>query len=292
MWFGKNGINRWFDKPIQFILNGNGTAGVVAEHSACDGTPTMRIAEYIYGFAENALEKLTGITNGEKALKELAGITNGVEDYGQPVTVLKFPTTNELSKLAMTASRDFERTISIEDIVAFTCDEWGGDALSSRRINPNYCVQLILILAAYRMYGELKPCYEPVSLRSFASGRWASCSMVIEEILKFCQLIDDNKATHTMRENALHAALRAHGRNITRVADGVENTEAHLLALREMVRENEEIPELFLDPINQKSQRWVLSAAFLQQEHDNHYWGFWQVVEEGFAIGDIIHSDR
>ena len=116
--------------------------------------------------------------------------------------------------------------------------------------------------------------------------------MVIEEVMKFCQLADDNKATHTMRENALHAALRAHGRNITRVADGMENTEAHLLALKEMVRENEEMPELFLDPLTQKSQRWVLSAAFLQQEHDNHYWGFWQVVEEGFAIGDIIRSDR
>jgi carnitine O-acetyltransferase len=240
----------------------------------------MRMATYVHDFGDKAAENIAEILN------------NDPEDYGEPVTVLKFPITSELSKLAVAARTQFERTISKEEITAFTCEEWGGDALASRRINAHHCVQLILILAAYRMYGELKPCYEPVSLRSFASGRYASCSMVTEEVLQFCQVAADNKTTHSARENALYAALRAHGKNITRAANGAENTEAHLLALREMVQENEEVPELFSDPMNRKSQRWVLSAAYLEAEQDSYYWGFWQVVEEGFAIGDIIRSDR
>jgi hypothetical protein len=32
--------NRWFDKPLQFIVNDNGTAGFMGEHSMMDGTPT------------------------------------------------------------------------------------------------------------------------------------------------------------------------------------------------------------------------------------------------------------
>ncbi|KAK1807126.1 Carnitine O-acetyltransferase mitochondrial, partial [Friedmanniomyces endolithicus] len=38
-WHG-DGCNRWFDKPLQFIINENGTSGFNGEHSMMDGTPT------------------------------------------------------------------------------------------------------------------------------------------------------------------------------------------------------------------------------------------------------------
>ncbi|KAI5307321.1 hypothetical protein KEM56_007586 [Ascosphaera pollenicola] len=45
-WHG-DGKNRWFDKPLQFIVNDNGTAGFMGEHSMMDGTPTQRINDYV-----------------------------------------------------------------------------------------------------------------------------------------------------------------------------------------------------------------------------------------------------
>src|ERR1700753_269505 len=116
-----------------------------------------------------------------------------------------------------------------------------------RKINANTFTQLILNLAAYRMYGELKPNYEPVTLTSFADGRWTSCSMVIEEVLKFCQLVDDPKARQSARLDAFEAAVRTHTKNVSTTAAGLENTEAHLLALQHMLREDEEVPEIFAD---------------------------------------------
>lgn len=35
-----NGENRWFDKPLQWVVFDSGEAGFVGEHSCMDGTPT------------------------------------------------------------------------------------------------------------------------------------------------------------------------------------------------------------------------------------------------------------
>lgn len=45
-WHG-DGANRWFDKPLQFIINENGTSGFMGEHSMMDGTPTHRLNDYV-----------------------------------------------------------------------------------------------------------------------------------------------------------------------------------------------------------------------------------------------------
>ncbi|CAZ82201.1 unnamed protein product [Tuber melanosporum] len=45
-WHG-DGQNRFFDKPLQFIINENGTAGFMGEHSMMDGTPTHRLNDYL-----------------------------------------------------------------------------------------------------------------------------------------------------------------------------------------------------------------------------------------------------
>ena len=46
-WHG-DGCNRWYDKPLQFIVNDNGTSGFIGEHSMMDGTPTHRLNDYFF----------------------------------------------------------------------------------------------------------------------------------------------------------------------------------------------------------------------------------------------------
>ena len=277
IWYG-NGINRWFDKPSQFVVTADGCSGYVGEHSASDGGPSLRLNEYVQDFIQEA---------SGRPVEAAADI----DKYRQNITALAFPVTDELSKLVATARSQFEQTTSEEEIVSLTFDRFGEEAIASGMRNANTCVQLILNLAAYRMYGELKPNYEPVSLSTFADGRWTSCSMVIEEVLKFCQLADDPKASQAARLDAFDAAWIAHGKNVSRTADGFENTEAHLLALKQMLKENEETPEIFLDPLLQKSQRWFLSASYMPANHEHHF-GFWQVIEDGVGIGNMIRADR
>lgn len=275
VWYGDWGLNRWYDKPVQFTVNGNGNSGYIGEHSAVDGGSSLRLNDYIQGYIRKDISKPT------KAL---------MDDYVQ-VTALDFPTTSEFSELVKTASSQLKTTIGDEEIVVSTAARFGDNTLSAKKTNSNTFVQLVFNLAAYRMYGELKPNYEPVTLTSFAQGRWTSCSMVTEEVLKFCQLAEDSNASQAAKRAAFEAALKAHAKNVTRTAGGMQNTEAHLLALKTMLRKNEEVPELFADLAHLKSQRWSLSASFLPSVHV-HYGGFWPVVEDGIAIGTLIRGDR
>lgn len=40
-------MNRWFDKPIQIVCQGNGRLAYMGEHSMVDGMPTMRVCDRI-----------------------------------------------------------------------------------------------------------------------------------------------------------------------------------------------------------------------------------------------------
>ncbi|KAJ2690428.1 Carnitine O-acetyltransferase mitochondrial, partial [Coemansia spiralis] len=46
IWHG-DGRNRWFDKPCQFVVCDNARAGFCGEHSMMDGTPTLRLVEFV-----------------------------------------------------------------------------------------------------------------------------------------------------------------------------------------------------------------------------------------------------
>lgn len=39
--------NRWWDKPLQWIVFANGESGFIGEHSCMDGTPTARLNDFL-----------------------------------------------------------------------------------------------------------------------------------------------------------------------------------------------------------------------------------------------------
>jgi hypothetical protein len=45
----ESGDNRWFDKSIQIVVDNNGQAGTLSEHSMMDGMPVVKFADYITG---------------------------------------------------------------------------------------------------------------------------------------------------------------------------------------------------------------------------------------------------
>ncbi|KAK7135184.1 hypothetical protein R3I93_018331 [Phoxinus phoxinus] len=43
----KNGANRWYDKPLQFVVGADGVCGVVCEHSPLEGIVLVQCAEHV-----------------------------------------------------------------------------------------------------------------------------------------------------------------------------------------------------------------------------------------------------
>lgn len=276
VWFG-DGTNRWFDKPLQLVVFDDGQAGAVHEHSAVDGLAAKQMNDYIEEYMRRAPGKITSTTS--------------MNTLRNQVTEIQFTSTDLIVKATDKARSQFQQTISQENIAASVYTRFGALQLSSGMRNANACVQLMLNLASYRMLGRLLPNYEPVALTAFAEGRFTTCSMAIPEVLTFCQVTTDPKTSHEDRHLALLNALKAHAKNVTASIIGSLNTEAHLTALKSMLRADEAIPDIFTSPSVQKCHEWDLSASCLPSKFDLHY-GCWQVTEAGIAIGHMIRDDR
>jgi carnitine O-acetyltransferase len=76
-WTGglNSGSNRWFDKSIQLMVENNGKAGGVFEHSMMDGAPLIVLCNYITGVTyrdakRRSLNKPTRVGNVENIFEE------------------------------------------------------------------------------------------------------------------------------------------------------------------------------------------------------------------------------
>lgn len=47
MFCGRAGMNRWFDKSLNFVILPNGVGGCNGEHSPCDAVVPSRMVDYI-----------------------------------------------------------------------------------------------------------------------------------------------------------------------------------------------------------------------------------------------------
>ncbi|XP_013856251.1 choline O-acetyltransferase, partial [Austrofundulus limnaeus] len=54
----KNGGNRWYDKPMQFVVGADGCCGVVCEHSPFEGIVLVQCTEYLLKYMIGSPSKL------------------------------------------------------------------------------------------------------------------------------------------------------------------------------------------------------------------------------------------
>lgn len=99
VWTG-NADNRWYDKH-QLVVFDNGRSGFLGEHSCMDGTPTLRLNEYV-----------------------ISSIARGVVDHGSPSVRSSIPEPAELSfklnaeteKYIDEARADYDKLVGAHDM--------------------------------------------------------------------------------------------------------------------------------------------------------------------------------
>ena len=74
MWHG-DGVNRFYDKTLQFVVTPDGHAGFLGEHALADGAPTSRLCTEVASHARSALGSLT-----ESSLALLSAAESGVQE--------------------------------------------------------------------------------------------------------------------------------------------------------------------------------------------------------------------
>lgn len=273
-WHG-DGANRWNDKPLQFIVNDNGTSGFLGEHSMMDGTPTHRLNDHVNDLIFN--EKL---------------------DFGNPTVrpnlpkpeAVKFRVTPEVQSEIDRAVVDFNTVIGGHELAVQAYQAYGKGLIKKFKCSPDAYVQMIIQLAYNKMYGVNRPTYESAATRRFQLGRTETCRTVSNASIAWCASMADPAADDKTKVKLFRDAINSHLEYITAASDG-KGVDRHLFGLKKLLEPGEEVPAIYKDPAYAYSSSWYLSTSQLSSEFFNGY-GWSQVNDEGFGIAYMINENR
>lgn len=264
-WHG-DGANRWFDKPLQFIINDNGTSGFMGEHSMMDGTPTHRLNDYVNMLIFN--NKLD-FDNPE------------MRSDLPPPTPIKFILSEQNAQDVAAATSYHVKQIAQHDLRVEAYQGYGKGMMKKFKCSPDAYVQMIIQLAYYKFYGKNRPTYESAATRRFQQGRTETCRTVSDESVAFCTAMQSPDATPEQCRELFKKAIDGHVSYITAASDG-RGVDRHLFGLKKLLKEGEEVPALYQDPAYAYSSTWFISSSQLSSEYFNGY-GWSQVVDDGWG---------
>ncbi|KAJ4243572.1 Carnitine O-acetyltransferase mitochondrial [Fusarium torreyae] len=272
-WHG-DGANRWYDKPLQFIVNDNGTSGFMGEHSMMDGTPTHRLNDYV-----------NDLIFGNKLDFSDPNVRSNLPE---PQAV-KFEITQEVQSEIDRATKDFNDIISKHQLAVQAYQGYGKGLIKKFKCSPDAYVQMIIQLAYYKMYGKSRPTYESAATRRFQLGRTETCRTVSDDSVAWVQAMSDASTDDKTRVDLFRKAINAHVEYITAASDG-KGVDRHLFGLKKLLEPGQEVPAIYKDPAYSYSGSWHLSTSQLSSEFFNGY-GWSQVIDAGFGIAYMINEN-
>uniref|UniRef100_A0A665W736 Choline O-acetyltransferase n=1 Tax=Echeneis naucrates TaxID=173247 RepID=A0A665W736_ECHNA len=230
----KNGGNRWYDKPMQFVVGADGCCGVVCEHSAFEGIVLV-------------------IGSPSKLVRAAS-----VSELPAPRR-LRWKCTPEIHKIYSNLCR----LVGDLDMNVHHFHDYGKEFIKKQKMSPDAYVQVALQLAYYRCHGRPVSTYESASLRRFQEGRVDNIRSATPEALAFVIAMTDGMLTtsDTKKMELLQGAITAQTKYTIMAITGMA-IDNHLLGLREVAHELKiEKPEIFKDEAYLISNQFILSTS-------------------------------
>lgn len=270
-WHG-DGQNRFYDKPVQFIICDNGVSGFMGEHSMMDGTPTHRLNDYVNDVIFNN--------------KVDHGNTN--RSLADP-TEITFKVNNDVAKDINSSVESFKNVIGEHELTVFAYKGYGKGLIKKFKASPDAYVQMLIQLAYYKAFGVCRPTYESAATRRFQQGRTETCRSVSVESVDFVKTFENPSASPQDKIAAARKAFNAHVKYITDASAG-KGVDRHLFGLKKLLEPGQEVPAIFQDPFYAYSSSWYLSTSQLSSEFFNGY-GWSQVIDAGFGLAYMINEN-
>lgn len=301
--------NRWYDKPVQYVVCDNGTSGFTGEHSMMDGMTTMRLSDHVLRFmAESEPESLSTTFKGNDSSSA---------QFSNPEP-LHFDISSSLSSQIAKAQRQLRSVAGSVQANVVDFEDYGRDFMRKHQYNGSAYVHMIIQLASYWFHGKMVPTSDYVSTGSFNRGRLEVVRVVTSEAKEFCMALSDHIAKGDKQLNngavngttpngiangiaednkhpltLLNKAIKRHVSLITSASVG-QGIDMHLLALQKIASTDttaqEDLPEFFQDKSFTVSQRSVLVTTSFGSPTGEI--GYSPEVEDGFAVSFELRESR
>uniref|UniRef100_A0A671XYW1 Choline O-acetyltransferase n=1 Tax=Sparus aurata TaxID=8175 RepID=A0A671XYW1_SPAAU len=234
----KNGGNRWYDKPMQFVVGADGCCGVVCEHSAFEG--------------------IVLVTGSPSKLVRAASVS----ELPAPRR-LRWKCTPEIHKLLASSADKLQRLVKNLDMDVHKFYDYGKEFIKKQKMSPDAYIQVALQLAYYRCHGRPVSTYESASIRRFREGRVDNIRSATPEALAFVKAMTDGGPStgETEKMEMLRGAINAQTKYTILALTGMA-IDNHLLGLREIARELKmEKPDIFTDEAHLICNQFILSTS-------------------------------
>ena len=259
------------DKTLQFIVLASGRCGFIGEHALADGSPTLRLCDYV-------LSRISS-KGGRAPVDPLLPIA------ACPLAVsrLVWQIPQAVKAAIGAAAAAFDELVTQHGLAAVTVQGLGRDGIKALGVPTDAFCQLALQLAFFRIRGRPAATYEAASTRGFLHGRTETIRSCTVEAQALVAKMQDPTASDVDRRAALTAAAAQHQRLAREAGQGL-GVDRHLLGLRMLRRDGEPELPLLADPAYRASCTWELSTSTLASEGFES-WGFGEVVPHGFGVG-------
>ncbi|KAI0917381.1 hypothetical protein AcW2_007518 [Taiwanofungus camphoratus] len=275
-WVG-DGRNRFYDKH-QLIVFENGKSGFLGEHSCMDGTPTLRLNEFI--LASLATGKIDlGLTRAESTGKAL-----------EPPEELTFVLDGKALGYVKRAEQAFDDLVGQHDLHVLHYEGYGKEYIKKFKASPDAWAQLVKQLAFHKMFGRPGVCYESAQTRKYQLGRTEVIRAASNESKAWAESMLDPSASDEHRAALFRKAVTRHLQYAAWAADG-QGVDRHLFGLKKMLREGEPVPPIYTDEAFSKTNNWELSTSNLSSAYLDG-WGYGEVVPDGYGLSYSIGDDH
>lgn len=141
------------------IVFENGKSGFLGEHSCMDGTPTLRMTEFVLGALQHGKIDL-GAPRASDTGNTLV-----------PPKELKFVLDTKSKEYIKEAEVDFDKLVSAHDMEVLHYEGYGKEHIKKFKVSPDAWAQLVKQLAFHKMFGRPGVCYESAQTRKYQLGR-------------------------------------------------------------------------------------------------------------------------
>ncbi|CCH58478.1 hypothetical protein TBLA_0A06860 [Henningerozyma blattae CBS 6284] len=270
--------NRLYQKPLQFIITGNGASGCINEHSRMDGTPTLFINEYLQRKLRSldaTQYKNTVFTTQDTSL-----------DSPLPLPFLQTP---ELTSLIQQAHTEYAVNCSELKFNVWQYHGFGKSSVKKWGFSPDSFLQQMIQLAIYRLLHRQFPTYEAASTRRFDLGRTEATRSVSVQNALLCRDWNNPQIPVATQLSHLQSAIKTHSAYSKIAASGMA-IDRHFLGLQNLIPPDEKPHALFNDPLFKFSKTWYISTSQLSSEFLDGY-GWAPVNDNGLGLAYMINND-
>ncbi|PWN90766.1 acyltransferase ChoActase/COT/CPT [Acaromyces ingoldii] len=294
---GRGGHNRWFDKAMSLVVEPNGRAGLMGEHSPCDALIPSIVIDFCLGVPS---------PKPHEAFPSVPQTAEKGSGKGVKWSKLAWELDAQTEANIASASEAARKIAAGSDIGMLWYDEYGAEWIKKvGKQSPDAYLQLVLQVAFANVKGRQSPTYETASTRLYRHGRTDVIRSFSKEAYEFVKGLRDGLSTKELYP-LLSKATQAHNAQ-TRSSSMGKGIDRHLTGLRLVYDSQEDgpVPEseekhvdswkgaqlLFNDPLLAQSQTWKLSTSGLSAGDRFAGTGFGAGYPDGYGINYLAGNN-